>query len=66
MNHVELVANLLAVQRNQALNALAESEARLAAAQAEISKLQQRLHDAVADNAGPSGAVATTDAFGGS
>jgi hypothetical protein len=43
MTHVELVANQLAVQRNQALNALAESEARLAAATAEIAQLRGKL-----------------------
>jgi hypothetical protein len=43
MTHLEHVANQLAIQRNQALNAQAESEARLAAATAEIAQLRLQL-----------------------
>lgn len=63
MNNLEQLANQLVFQRNQALNALAESEVRFAMAQEEINKLQKRLHDLVADNATPSGASISPEVF---
>jgi chromosome segregation ATPase len=72
MNHLEHVANQLALQRNEALNALAKSQAQgavlqeqLEAAREEVARLQQRLHDLAADERGPSGAVAQPDALRG-
>jgi hypothetical protein len=66
------VIDTLAGQRNAALDAAAVAAAQrdealeqLAAAQAEIAKLQQRLHDMAADERGPSGATSPPDALRG-
>lgn len=66
MNLFEQIANQLADQRNQALNALAETQARLAVVQEELKQAQQKLHDFAADQRGPSGATTPPDQFAGS